>query len=103
MTLADLWAECKALPHTIGLPLQDPTWFRRHMVNHLVGGPLLYGVGVWFGLPAFWFAVVATVLRQEAMREAKGPREFPLYAMLWDSATSSAAAGVVALVLRGMI
>lgn len=123
MTIAELWREAKSLPYTLGFPLRDPHWFRQHTAAHLVGGPAwwLFGlfvlrwlvqgvVGVlsYAGYPltvsSLWFpglawvgAVGATVIRQGWMRETKGPREFPLYAMVWDSVTSSLAAAVAAI------
>lgn len=102
MLLAEIWAELRDLPRTIGRPLRDPSWFRKHTKAHLVGGPSWWAVGCYFwfsplSFKAWAFAVAATVIRQGWMRETKGVREFPLYAMVWDSLTSSAAAAVVAL------
>jgi hypothetical protein len=98
MLLTELWAEVKTLPHTIGNPWCDPTWLRQHTAAHLVGGAALYLVGGWLHLPPLRAAIVYTIARQGFMREAKGASEFPLYAILWDSATS-----IVSAILCGQV
>lgn len=100
MLLADLWDELKALPHTITTPLHYDGWVRSHALPHVVGGLCWYALG-WLllglhGLHGAVFACVATAVRQEVCRECKGRSEFPLWAILWDTATATAAAVLVA-------
>lgn len=100
MRLDELWAEVKELPHSLAYPLHEDGWWTRHALPHLVGGVVLYALGLLFGANGLLFAAVYTVARQELCREVKGPREFPLYAMAWDSCTSITAAACAALLCR---
>lgn len=85
-------------------PFSLPGYFTQHTVWHLVGGVLWLALFLWLGVSSpFRWAIAAPAIRQGWCRETKGPGEFPLYAMVWDTATSVAASYGASLLwsLRG--
>lgn len=75
--------------------VQDwPDGILGHLAAHVVGGAVWFLVGVVFlnlgGWQAGVFPGMAELLRQELMREAKGWREFPLWAVTIDTLTTLA-------------
>lgn len=91
MTLA--WSEVRAL-----WPPPFTRWYlRAHTRWHLLGGVVLYAL-----LGSVPLVAIVSLLRQEVLREAKGPTEFPLYAMVWDTVASVLAATLAAFLLRGV-
>ena len=74
-------------------PFSERGYFARHTRWHLLGGAALYLL-----LQSVALVGIVSLLRQEVLREAKGPREFPLYAIVWDTVAAVLAAALIARV-----
>lgn len=85
------WSEVRAL----WPPPFTRAYLRAHTRWHLLGGVALYAL-----LGSVPLVAVVSLLRQEVLREAKGPLEFPLYAMVWDTVTATVAAALAAFLWR---